>query len=191
MVISDAWRVARRAPEAYVPQWYNRWYLYLLLVFGSGILANGPLFRFIKAHVVEAFKMPIGSMEPTLLVGDFFYVTPFRFVKRAVALGGDTVSMRRDSLFVSARFVPEPYVKLGAPHPRCRRGGRSCAGRASAAPSVGERFAARDCMRSHTMGRSGCRWPRIDWGWHRRDVHDERRCPARRDARGLLLRLIG
>jgi signal peptidase I len=129
-VMSDAWRVARRAPEAYVPRWYNRWYLYLLLVFGSGLLANGPLSRFIKAHIVEAFKMPTGSMDPTVLVGDFFYVTPLRgpvrrgdlvvfrrngifFVKRAVALGGDTVSMRRDSLFVNARFVPEPYVKLG------------------------------------------------------------------------------
>jgi signal peptidase I len=71
----------------------------------------------LRAYVVEAFKIPAGSMIPTLQVGDHMFVDkhathPTRgdvivfkypkepdkdFVKRVIAVGGDTVSWQGES----------------------------------------------------------------------------------------------
>jgi len=88
---------------------------------------------FFKTYVAEAFRMPSASGEPTLLVGDFFYILKFprapreltdelvvfrspeqpvlRVVKRAVGLPGDTLGMRDGLLYRNGRQVPEPYAQ--------------------------------------------------------------------------------
>ena len=117
------------------------------------------LFLVIRAFLVQAFKIPTGSMENTLLVGDFLLVnkmvygasTPrkvpftdvelpnFRFpafenprrgdiivfeypkdrsldfVKRCMAVGGDTVEMRDKVLYVNHVPLDEPYVRHSDP----------------------------------------------------------------------------
>lgn len=117
------------------------------------------LFLIIRTFLVQAFKIPTGSMENTLLVGDFLLVnklaygatTPskipfldvelpnFRvpgydspnqgdiivfeypldrtldFVKRCVAVSGDTVEMRDKILYINHIPQDEPYVQHADP----------------------------------------------------------------------------
>ncbi len=99
---------------------------------------------FIRAYVIQAYKIPTGSMEDSLLIGDFLFATkynygfqvPFRnkmifkwsrpdrrnivifrfplerkdFVKRCVAVAGDTVEIRDKVLYVNGEKLEEPYV---------------------------------------------------------------------------------
>lgn len=101
---------------------------------------------FLRAFVVEAFKIPSGSMIPTLQVGDHIFVNKFiygiripwtnlkfgtsyrkprrgevivfiypkepdkDFIKRIVAVEGDTVEVRDNVLYVNGQPVPRQYV---------------------------------------------------------------------------------
>ncbi len=85
----------------------------------------------LRAYVVQAFRIPTGSMENTLLPGDFLLVNKFIFhfkdpvpgdvivfhyplntdrvfVKRCVAVGGQTVEIRNKVLRVDGKVVPNP-----------------------------------------------------------------------------------
>ena len=107
----------------------------------------------IRGLVVQAFRIPTGSMEDTLLVGDFLFVNklvygseidiglaghhlvyyrfpairqPHRgdvivfrypddpsrdFIKRCVAVEGQTIEIKNKSLYVNDTLQREPYVK--------------------------------------------------------------------------------
>lgn len=87
---------------------------------------------YIRENVVKAYKIPAASMEPTLLVGDHILVdrskaarAPRRgdlivfkypedpskdFVKRVVAVAGDTVEIKDKILLINGKAVNEPYV---------------------------------------------------------------------------------
>ena len=105
------------------------------------------VFGFIRPFVVEAFKIPSGSMEDTLLIGDrilvckfiygikipgtkirvfdfhepargdvFVFIPPHdrerNFIKRIVAIEGDTVYTQGDTLYVNGKTVDdETYTK--------------------------------------------------------------------------------
>jgi len=123
---------ARAAGAAYELGPFNRWYVYLAFI-GALALWQGAVVRFSRTYLVEAFRMPSASGEPTLLVGDCFYVLKFsrgprgltdvlvvfkslepgglRVVKRAVGLPGDTLSMREGLLYRNGRQVTEPYTQ--------------------------------------------------------------------------------
>ncbi len=101
---------------------------------------------FIRAYFVQAFKIPSGSMIPTLLIGDhllvnkFIYGTkiPFSdgkilifrkpergdiivfrfphepdrdFIKRIVAVEGDTIEGKNKEIFLNGKKLSEPYVQ--------------------------------------------------------------------------------
>lgn len=111
----------------------------------EAILVAFILALFVRTFVFENFKIPSGSMEDNLLIGDHLvvnkfvfatqadtllhdllpYRTPERgdvvvfkfpedprrdFIKRCVAIAGDTVEMREKRLFVNGVPVDEPYV---------------------------------------------------------------------------------
>jgi len=102
---------------------------------------------FLRAFVVEAFKIPSGSMIPTLQVGDHIFVNKFiygvrvpftnikfgmdyrkpkrgevivfiypkepdkDFIKRIVAIEGDTVEVRDNQVFINGVGVPRSHVE--------------------------------------------------------------------------------
>ncbi|MBF0201284.1 MAG: signal peptidase I [Desulfamplus sp.] len=113
----------------------------------EAILIAIVLALFIRTFVVQAFKIPSGSMKDTLLVGDHILVSkfiygvkipftdgftliPFKeparkdivvfkypedrdkdFIKRVVAVGGDTVEIRDKALYVNGELQKdEPYA---------------------------------------------------------------------------------
>jgi len=85
----------------------------------------------VRTYIVQAFRIPSGSMEDTLLVGDFLLVSKFLyrftepapgdvvvfkypldlkrdFIKRCVAVEGQMVEIRGKALFVDGKPVPNP-----------------------------------------------------------------------------------
>ncbi len=100
----------------------------ILLVGLAFVLAMG-----IKTFVVQPFLIPSGSMEPTLQIGDRVLVNKFiyrfaqpkqgevvvfispddkstDFIKRVIAVGGQTVDIRDGMVSVDGKRLSEPYV---------------------------------------------------------------------------------
>ena len=127
-----AWLSARRAPKSYQLKPYNRWYVYLGCWVGWSILAQFVI-QTVRDEVLEAFRIPSGSMEPSVLVGDFIYVDKrpvargsvengtiivfrsieeegMQVIKRVVGLPGDTVAMVEGRLQRNGIPINEPYI---------------------------------------------------------------------------------
>ena len=127
----DGWRTARRAP-ARAPRRYQRWYVLAGVWVTSVFLVQPRLLGVVKEHGAEAFRIPSGSMMPTLMPGDYLFAAmrvprPIRrgdivvyrhedgmsFVHRVVGLAGDTLAMRRFRLELNGTPVTEPYASVG------------------------------------------------------------------------------
>ncbi len=101
--------------------------------YAEAIVVSLALALLIRTFVVQAFKIPSSSMVPTLLVGDHLLVNKFiyrfrgpargdivvfkfpndrktDFIKRIVALGGDTIEMNGRTVLVNKKPLPEPYA---------------------------------------------------------------------------------
>jgi signal peptidase I len=105
----------------------------------------------LRAFVIQAFRIPSGSMRDTLLEGDFLFANKFiygaqvpfthirlpavrppkpgdiivfrapigehkDFIKRCVAVGGQTVEIRNKQLYVDGVKLDEPYVIHSDPY---------------------------------------------------------------------------
>jgi len=131
IVVGDAVSNARRLGPEYQLKKYNKIAVYIgVIVLAS--LINLTLKGWIRSNYVQAFKIPAASMVPTLLIGDHILVdrhmaarNPSRgdlivfeypedpskdFIKRVVAVAGDTVEIRNKVLFVNGKEVQEPYI---------------------------------------------------------------------------------
>lgn len=125
-VAVDAWRAARVSESAYPLRWYNRWYWYAAAIGLASFVVKPRLKTFLEGHIVQAYRLPSGSMAPAYEAGDFLLVSPLRsaprrgdvvvyratggaFFKRVVAGPGDTVAMRDGKLLLNGRVVQEPY----------------------------------------------------------------------------------
>ena len=132
--VCDAVKRSRRHKFGYKLKRYNRWYVYL----GCWVLASfviQPVFNgAIKRFIVQAYKIPAGSLKPTLLVGDhilarkllavkreginrgdiiiFQYpADPAKlFTKRVVAMGGETIEIADKVVLVDGVALEEPYT---------------------------------------------------------------------------------
>jgi signal peptidase I len=129
----DAWRHARSIGSHFRPARYHRFSVYLFTYLLFGLLLSGALSNYVKDNVVQAFKLPSASMEPTLLIGDHILVDkaastfargdlvvfefppdagkahPRDYIKRIVGLPGEVIEIRNKQLFVNGRQLEEPY----------------------------------------------------------------------------------
>jgi signal peptidase I len=130
--IADAAILARREGKEYTPKWYNRWYMYLV-IFGIVALLGGIVKSVVRAHLVQAYKLPSGSMIPSLLVGDHILVdktayksqSPVRFdivvfefpedpqktfISRVIGLPGETIEIRHKRVFINGTELKESHA---------------------------------------------------------------------------------
>ena len=137
--VVDAFRLARRGRDHFHPMDYNRPLVYTLFVLVGLTYAAGGLY-FIRSSVFEAFSIPTASEVPTLLPGDRILVNKttyqrrflrrgdevvfrvssepgLKWVKRVIALPGDTVEVKDNEVFVNGQKLPRepaPRASLGA-----------------------------------------------------------------------------
>lgn len=131
LVFIDAVRTARRFNNEYTPRKYNRAIAYIGIYLLVAVLSLS-ISTAVKFIIVQAYRFPSGSMEPTLLIGDHILVdrsqsarNPKRgdlivfeypedptkdFIKRVVAVGGDTVEIRDKVLSINGKTAKETYI---------------------------------------------------------------------------------
>jgi signal peptidase I len=131
LVFIDSVKTARKLSNNYTLKKYNK----LIAYIGISVLVvvvSQTTGLTVKTNIIQAFKFPSGSMEPTLLIGDHILVdrredakNPKRgdlivfqypedpakdFIKRVVAVGGDKVEIKDKVLYVNSNEIKEPYV---------------------------------------------------------------------------------
>ncbi len=126
-ILLDAVRLAQRS-TGFQPRWYNRWYVYLVVVALVGFGVR-PLLQAVLRQPnspARTYSIPSGGMEPTLLRGDYIVAgragAPRRgdvvifesagnaMVKRIVAVAGDEVEIRAKRISVNGRSAEEPWA---------------------------------------------------------------------------------
>jgi len=135
-VIAEAFFAAKRKKEV-VLKGYNKWYFYILII----LLMNGTYFipRDSTANFASkvfgfgVYRIPAGSMEPTLLIGDYLVTDPacFKknelqrrdlvifqnpkdpskdFIKRVIALAGEKIEVKNKQVYINDEALTESYA---------------------------------------------------------------------------------
>jgi len=123
----DAARIVRPRPS---------WKIVILAwtaLLAGDLVVGSPLATYYRAHYAQAFTIPSGAMQPTLLPGDYIMVdksvyrsqAPRRgdivvfqyppderrdFIKRIIGVPGDVVAVRGQQVLVNGRKLVEPYL---------------------------------------------------------------------------------
>ncbi len=123
----DAYRLLRKNPAP----WQSRQHVSAALAFTIGAVAFGA-----AGASLEAFKIPSSSMYPTLVIGDHVYIDklslrwrpPERgeiivftqpcmrqpFIKRVMAVGGDTIEVRCSVVYVNGKAATSTLIEKDA-----------------------------------------------------------------------------
>src|SRR6266498_116745 len=82
--------------------------------YAEAIVIAVVLALFIRTFIVQAFKIPSGSMVPTLTIGDHILVTKFLYNLKTPF--GDTIEVRSKRVWINGELLPEPYVQHTDPN---------------------------------------------------------------------------
>ena len=99
------------------------------------IVTSFALVLILFTFAMKPFKIPSGSMEETLKVGDMLFVNRFLYwfqepergdiivfkappdglkvdyIKRVIAVAGDTMEMKDGKVYINSKLTVEPYIK--------------------------------------------------------------------------------
>lgn len=128
----DAYRRARRTRYDYVLKDYNKWdvYIALLWICGAGTFGFTAV---IKMNLFEAFRVSANSMAPTIMLEDRVFARKMDYnyhnpeygdvvlfkdpanrkinnIKRVVALGGDTVEIKEGQLLINGNALEREQI---------------------------------------------------------------------------------
>jgi len=131
-IIGEAFFTAIKNKE-FIPKSYNKWYIYLLIILLINSIVLIPT-NFLTNKVLgfSAYKMPTGSMEPTLRIGDYLVADlkyfkknklqrgdlvilqspedPAKiFIKRIIALEGEKIEIKSKQVYINDVRLPEGY----------------------------------------------------------------------------------
>ncbi len=131
-----AWWQTSRVSRPYVLRPYNKLYIYcLLILIAVGVISPVAKWGLLQDQLLQAFRIPSASMQPTVLLGDFLFVDKrrsayeqmhwgtivvylstedqgLRVIKRVVGLPGDTIQMTAGTLYVDGRSLDEDYAQF-------------------------------------------------------------------------------
>jgi signal peptidase I len=131
-IIGEAFFSARKKKE-FILKPYNKWYIYLIIILLINSIVLIPT-NFLTNKVLgfNAYKMPTGSMEPTLRIGDhlvanlkYFKKNELKredlvilqspedptkiFIKRIIALEGEKIEIKSKQVYINDVPLPEGY----------------------------------------------------------------------------------
>lgn len=132
--VVDAWRQARRR-DPFVPAAWQTRPVYISVFLLTAFVLLPSVIGYVRQHLVQPFHIPTASMSPTLLSGDMLFAnmsyncpTCFKavkrgdvaifvypdnrnqyFVKRIVALPGDTIGIDAGEMIINGAPVPDAF----------------------------------------------------------------------------------
>lgn len=129
----DSIKISKKYRSSYSLKKYNRWYNYLVILTVGSFAVPPVISNSIKKHIIQAYRIPAGSLKPTLLVGDqilaktglsvkhglkkgdmviFSYPedTSIDFIKRIVAVGGEIIEIKGKQTTINGEPIDEPYI---------------------------------------------------------------------------------
>lgn len=129
--VVDAYRVCRRVRDEFEPREYNRGVVYALFIF-VGVSYPLGIVQYVRASVFEAFLIPTASEVPNILPGDRVLVRKMgpserfprrgdtvivaipdrqqNWIKRVIALPGDTVAVRNNEVIINGKRLEHDRV---------------------------------------------------------------------------------
>jgi len=132
VAIVDSYYVAKHTKPDYDLKDYNRWYVYIILVLINTASSLDTTLS-LRANYVEAFRVPSASNYPTIIPNDRFltnklayksrdpkrgdlivFINPenrrINYIKRVVAIAGDTVEVKDGQLHVNNKKLQQQML---------------------------------------------------------------------------------